>query len=130
MNAGRDQDFFWEGIDCGKFLAQCCADCAALRHPPSPACANCGSLEMTLEQLSGRGTVCSCIVSRHPSQPDAPSRLVIIVELEEGLRFVSNLVDADRSEIGVPVQLVIRDFNGKLLPLFRPAEASDAEELA
>ena len=44
------------------------------------------------------------------------------IELAEGPRLVSNLVDvpADEIEIGLPVQVVFEDIgNGVVLPLFR-----------
>jgi uncharacterized OB-fold protein len=123
MPAKRDQDFFWEGVDRGELLCQKCLGCGALRHPPLPRCGGCGSGAWEERRLSGRGVIHTWIVSRHPSQPDPTPRVVVLVDLEEGLRFVSNLVDAEAAEAGAPVELEFREVDGRRLPLFRKAQA-------
>ena len=117
----RDQDFFWEGVDRGKLLAQRCDDCGTLRHPPAPMCAQCQSLKWSQQELSGEGTVFSWLISKHPNDESIPSRTVLLVQLKEGLRLVSNLVEAETTEIGAPVELAIGDMLGLKLPLFRNA---------
>jgi uncharacterized OB-fold protein len=119
LAAKREQDFFWEGVDRGEFLAQKCLGCGELRHPPAPACPGCRSAEWAAVPLSGRGRIHTWIVSRHPSQPDPAPKLVILVDLDEGLRFVSNLVDAENVEVGAPVVLEFGEVKGRRLPLFR-----------
>jgi uncharacterized OB-fold protein len=123
VQARRDEDFFWEGVDRGEFLAQKCLDCGALRHPPSPTCDSCQSARWTAEPLSGRGAIYSWLISRHPSRPDDAPRTIILVDLEEGLRFVSNLIDGENAEIGAKVAVEFGDLNGMRLPLFRTVGA-------
>jgi uncharacterized OB-fold protein len=119
MPAKRDEDFFWEGVDRGEFLAQKCSGCGKLRHPPLPACAHCGSLDWAPHALSGRGTIYAWLVAQHPTQPDPEPQLAILVDLDEGLRFVSNLIDAKNVKVGASVALEFGEVKGKLLPLFR-----------
>jgi uncharacterized OB-fold protein len=48
---------------------------------------------------------------------------VVLVELEEGIRIVSNLVDCPNESIriGMPVSVVFEDVSSELsLPLFKP----------
>jgi uncharacterized OB-fold protein len=123
VQARRDEDFFWEGVDRGEFLVQKCLDCGALRHPPSPTCDHCQSARWTAEPLSGRGAIHSWLISRHPSRPDDAPRTMILVDLEEGLRFVSNLIDGENAEIGAKVALEFGEANGTRLPLFRTVGA-------
>ena len=123
MPAKRDQDFFWEGVDRGELLAQKCLGCETLRHPPLPRCSACGSGEWRAVSLSGRGVIHTWIVSRHPSRPDPDPRTVVLVDLEEGLRFVSNLIDAEAAKTGAPVTLEFAEVNGQRLPLFRTVRA-------
>jgi uncharacterized OB-fold protein len=61
------------------------------------------------------------IVSHHPTKPDAEPRVVVLVELDEGIRFVANLLgaDVDAIENGMRVALTIEDVDGVLLPQFR-----------
>jgi len=122
--AMRDQDFFWEGVDRGQLLVQCCIACGHLRHPPGPMCPQCLSLDWQPREVGGAGTVSTFMVSRHPTQPDDNPRIVVLVDLAEGIRMVSNLVDIDIDEVhtGLPVSVVYREVNGETLPQFRPRE--------
>jgi uncharacterized protein len=119
-----DTSFFWEGAERGELLIQRCAACRTLRHPPGPGCAACGSLEWDTLTASGRGTVYSYAVHHYPPIPGfEPPNLVGLIELEEGTRVVANLtdVDPDDVEIGLAVEVYFRDFEGVVLPQFRPA---------
>jgi uncharacterized OB-fold protein len=118
-----DDAFFWEGARDEKLLIQSCAECGTLRHPPAPMCARCGSLEHDSVESSGRGTVQSWIVSHHPTEPDAEPRVVILVDLEEGTRIVSNLIDTALYEIhnGMAVDVCFVDHGDVVLPQFLPA---------
>ena len=120
----RDQDFFWEGAKSGQLLIQRCADCGHLRHPPGPFCPKCQSEAWTSEALSGRGTVYAFIASHHPNRPEQGSRLVALIDLVEGPRLVSNLVDIDFDDVqlGMKVSVVYRDVDGIILPQFKPVE--------
>ena len=89
----EEDRFFWDGVKEGRLLLRQCAQCERIQHPPSPMCPACGSLEWSTKQMSGCGTVHSWIVSRHPTQPDEAPRVAAIIALDEGPRFVSNLID-------------------------------------
>ncbi len=120
----HDNDFFWEGVQEGKLLIQRCLSCKKLRHPPGPMCPNCQSLEWDSVEASGRGTLYSFVVMHHPPIPpfEYPNPIGLI-ELEEGTRFVSNLVgiDKDDIEVGMPVVCEFMDLeDGRKLPVFRP----------
>jgi uncharacterized OB-fold protein len=121
VTAKREQDFFWEGVDRGEFLAQRCLGCGGLRHPPSPMCSACSSPDWEPQRLCGHGTIHSWIISRHPSAPDPDPQVVVLVDLEEGLRFVSNLVDPENVGLGAAVILEFGEVKGRRLPLFRTA---------
>jgi uncharacterized OB-fold protein/acyl dehydratase len=121
-----DGRFFWEGLEHGKLLIQRCASCGELRHPPGPMCPKCHSLEWKTLEASGRGTVYSYVVAHHPPIPpfDYPNP-VVLVELEEGTRLVSNLVGVgpEEVEIGMPVVCEIVEVEeGFKLPQFRPVQ--------
>lgn len=119
-----DNRFFWDGVERGELLIQRCAGCGALRHPPRPMCPGCRSAEWDTVRASGRGTVHSYVVPRHPRLPAFPEPyVVVLVDLEEGTRLVSNLVDVepDAVRIGMPVELAVTKVDPELtLPLFRP----------
>ena len=120
----EDNRFFWEGVERGELLIQRCASCGALRHPPRPMCPNCRSLVWDTKRASGRGTVYSYVIPHHPLMPAfAEPYVVALVELEEGTRLVTNIVDVAPEDvrIGMAVALRITDVDGELtLPLFAP----------
>jgi uncharacterized OB-fold protein len=119
-----DTQFFWDGANEGRLLIQRCDGCATLRHPPRPMCPNCHSLEWEVIDASGRGTVYSFVMPRHPPLPFFDDGyIVVLVELEEGVRLVSNLVDVEPDDvsIGMPVHVRFDAFDGDVvLPVFVP----------
>ncbi|WUV94145.1 OB-fold domain-containing protein [Streptomyces canus] len=126
----RDNAGFWEGIEQHRLLIQRCTSCATLRFPWLPGCAHCGGPDWDTVEASGEGTVHSYVVMHHPSFPAFdPPYAVVLVELAEGVRMISNVVGKpyDKVRIGMPVRLVFRTYDGDLtLPVFRAA----AEEAA
>jgi uncharacterized OB-fold protein/acyl dehydratase len=121
----RDNAFFFEGAAEHKLLIQRCTSCSQLRHPPGPMCPNCHSTEWDTVESTGRGTVHSYVVNHYPQVPafDYPL-LVGLIDLEEGTRLVSNLVDIEPADvvIGMPVAVRWLDAGeGLTLPVFAPA---------
>ena len=113
-----DDAFFWEGINSQKLLIQRCGDCSVLRHPPTPICANCGSMNNQATESAGKGSILTWIISQHPTEPD--------VQLDEGTRIVSNLIDVAPTHDQVlndkRVEVCFVDYDGTILPQFRLAE--------
>jgi hypothetical protein len=118
----RDDRFFWDAVAENRLVVRRCVRCARLQQPPSPMCPACGSVEWTVEEVSGKGEVYSWIVSRHPSRPDEDARIVAIVELAEGARLVSNLRDIEPADVrnGMQVEVMFAEVGGVVLPQFRP----------
>jgi uncharacterized OB-fold protein len=121
----RDTAFFWEGTGREELRIQCCQACGALRHPPGPLCTRCGSTDRGHVVASGRGTVYSYVVHHHPPVPGKELPLVIVlVELEEGVRMLGELLgsDPDTVEIGQPVVCRMDRVDDELtLPAWVPA---------
>ena len=119
-----DSAFFWEGARRGELLGQACAACGALRHPPRPMCPRCHAVEVRTLRLSGRGVVYSWIRPRHPAPVGfAEAPVVALVELEEGIRIVSNVVGAAPGEVrqGLAVEVAFEPTRGgQAVPVFRP----------
>jgi hypothetical protein len=85
-------------------------------------CPNCGSLEWTTMAASGRGTVHSWIVSRHPTHADDVSRIVALIHLDEGVRLVSNLREVAVEDVhnDMEVEVIFAQVDSVKLPQFRP----------
>jgi uncharacterized OB-fold protein len=118
---------FWEGCKQGELRLQRCANCGAYRLPPRPICAQCLSHESEWVASGGRGRVWSWTIIHPPVLPafqdDVPYS-VVVVELDEGVRLVSNLVDVPAAEIraDLPVQVVFEPVTEDVtLPKFKRA---------
>ena len=120
-----DTQFFWDGLKDGRLLIQRCDGCGVLRHPPRPMCPHCRSLAWTPAESAGRGVVVSAVQPRHPQFPWFEDGYVVaLVELDEGVRLVTNLVDGPADPMGLRVAVRFTEFaDGLVLPLFAP-EAS------
>jgi uncharacterized protein len=120
-----DSAVFWDAAAEHRLVAQQCAGCGALRHPPRPMCPHCQSLESRIAPLSGRGTLYSYAVLHHPRHPAfGYPVLAALVDLDEGIRMVSNLVgvEPDGIAIGMPLEVTFAETDGdRWVPVFRPA---------
>jgi uncharacterized OB-fold protein len=123
-----DTAFFWEGVKEHRLLIQRCSRCGALRHPPRPMCPACRALAWDVLEASGRGTVFSFVMPRHPPLPWFDGTYIVaLVDLDEGTRLVSNLVgvEPDDASIGMPVVVRFEEFDdGVVLPVFAPETRS------
>ena len=121
----RGNQWFWDGAANRELLIQRCSNCGKLRVPPAPMCGACQSLEWEPHPASGRGTIHSWILSHHPTEPDAAPRIVALIELEEGVRVVSNVIDANPGDVDneLPVELTFETYEDVTLPQFRLARS-------
>ena len=119
----RDDQYFWDGVQDDRLLVRSCAGCRHVQHPLTPMCPKCGSVTWDTRQLSGKGTLNSWIVSRHPTEPDEEPRMVALIDLDEGLRLVSNLQDIDPADVenDMRLEVLFTEVDGVKLPQFRPA---------
>jgi uncharacterized OB-fold protein len=119
-----DAKFFWDAADRGEFVGQRCVDCCEFRFPPRPMCPKCGSLRTEVVVLSGHGSVYSWIRPRYPlPEGFAEPPIVVIVELEEGYRMVSNLyaIEFEKIVAGLPVEVFfVPTADEHQVPVFRP----------
>ena len=122
---GLDTAWWWEMAADDKLGIQRCQGCQTLRHPPRPMCGDCHSLEWDVVEASGKGSICSYTVLRHPQFPGYEYPLVIVlVDLEEGTRVTSQLVGCEPEDVdfGLQVEMLIqRDPDGFKLPVFKLA---------
>jgi len=120
---------FWEGCREHRLRIERCADCGTARFPPAGMCPRCRSSRHEWFTASGRGTVFSWIVVRHPVPKDMYAGevpyVVALVDLEEGVRMPTNIVGCEPGAIraGMPVHVVFEDVSADVtLPRFRPAQ--------
>jgi hypothetical protein len=117
---------FWEAARRHELVAQRCAGCGIWRFPARDICSRCLSREARWERVAGRGTVFSFAVMHqvyHPGFAAEVPYAVVVIELDEGARMLSNVVDCPLGEIaiGMPVEVVFEDVTPEVtLPKFRP----------
>ncbi|MCY3891399.1 MAG: OB-fold domain-containing protein [bacterium] len=124
----QDTDFFWQGSRVGELRIQQCLKCGHLQHPPGNRCPACGATDMGYTTASGKGTLYSYVVAHHPRVPSFDYPLNIgLVELEEGVRLVTNITDcdADQLKVGMPLQAWhMQTHDDVSIPVFRPARVT------
>ena len=90
LGPGHDQ--FWEWCGKGELRLQKCGSCGGINWPVRQTCEFCGQTEFAWEAMSGRGEVvswCSFHQEYYGGVMPRPYDC-ILVELEEGVLFLSN----------------------------------------
>ena len=119
--ADDDTRAFWEAAREQRLVVQHCVACRRWIWQPRPLCPSCHAADPPWEEVGGGGRVVSWTVIHPPVLrawvKDVPFA-VLLVELDEGVRMVGRLVDADHEElrIGQRVTLQWRREGAMLLP--------------
>jgi uncharacterized OB-fold protein len=118
---------FWAGTRDGELRLQRCGQCAHVYFPPRPFCPACASRDVVDFAASGRGTLYSYVINHRP-RPDWPQEphSVALVELEEGPRMISNIVDVEQTpdalQLDMALEVTFEQLSDEIwLPVFRPA---------
>ena len=116
---------FWDATSEGRLLLKRCLDCGSVIWYPRAICPDCASLRTEWFQASGRGHVYSYTVNHRTegAYSGAAPLVLAYVELDEGPRVMTNIVDAEAGglAIGLPVEVVFHGTGeGSALPRFRP----------
>ncbi len=117
---------FWEGCAARELRVQKCSACGYLRYPIAPWCPDCLDERSEWVALSGRGTILSTLVFHQGYHPAWKERLpynVVLVQLEEGPRMISNVSPLSIREIpvGTQVEVVFETEGSITIPRFRSA---------
>ena len=109
----------------GELRFQKCGDCGNWRHVPREMCPDCGSTEWDWQASSGKGTVFTWTVAARPLHPgfaDAAPYAPVVVEMEEGVRVLTEIIDCPPSDlkIDMPVEVVFESVTDDVsLPKFK-----------
>ena len=120
----EDSFEFWEGLKQGRLLTQACNICSQMNYPPMVMCSECGSFNFQWREIEGGGVLYSYVVTHqpiHPSLVDYTPFLTALIELDEGPRITSNIVNIqpEEAEIGMRLRLELFEVNPQItLPLF------------
>jgi uncharacterized OB-fold protein len=93
---------YWTGCREGKLRLQQCDACEQYQFYPRIFCSHCGHRELSWRAVSGRGRIASYTVIHRPISDAYPApSVIVLVDLEEGPRMMSSLVDTDPESVSV-----------------------------
>jgi uncharacterized OB-fold protein len=117
---------WWEALQRHELYLQRCRDCGALRYYPRALCPECLSSRTEWVRSPGTGKVYTFTITYQNGAPgfrEALPYVLAYVELDEGLKMLTNIVDCRPEEvrIGMPVAVVFDDVTPAVtLAKFRP----------
>jgi hypothetical protein len=124
-------DWFWDACNIEELRIQSCNECTNLQHPPAVRCLSCGSVLLDSVIATGKGTLHSWAIAHYPQVPAFDYPLIVgLVELDEGVRLVSNItnVEPEELEIGMPLEVHWLNVDNEFtLHQFKPAHTENQE---
>ena len=114
---------YWDAAKEHRLVVQRCQDCAAAIFYPRAVCPHCMSDRIDWIDATGRGTIYSYTVVHRapPGFADSAPYVVALIDLEEGVRMMTNVVDAPAAvRVGAAVEVTFDDVTDEItLPKFR-----------
>lgn len=125
-----DSQPYWEGARRGQLMIPYCPACQSHFFYPRPFCPRCFSWQIEWRPSSGRGTVYTFAIQYQPLNPewaDDVPYVTAVVELEEGIRLFTLLVDCEPKpealRCGMPVEVTFEPLTEEItIPRFRPVK--------
>ncbi len=117
---------FFDGAREHRLMIQKCSSCGAVMWPVKTRCDNCLQPTVDWIQASGQGTLYSFTLMHqlyHPAFASEVPYNIAQVDLAEGLRILTNIVDCPNADlrIGMPLAVTFEDVSAEVtLPKFKP----------
>jgi uncharacterized OB-fold protein len=124
---------WWEGCRKGELLIQSCTQCGNQQFYPRITCTVCMSDNLEWARSSGRGRVLTYTICRRPvseAYADDVPYVIALVQLEEGPRMMSNIVECDPESItsGMDLEVVFESWTEEItIPQFRPVASAEGQ---
>lgn len=99
---------FWDGLNERKVQIQRCDGCDSWVFYPRTRCPSCLSDLLIWREVSGQGVLYTYTLARQPTAPhfaDETPQQLAVVELDEGVRMTSTLVNVEPSDIFIGMRL-------------------------
>jgi uncharacterized OB-fold protein len=125
---------FWEATRRRVLVLQWCTECDCGIYYPRLLCPGCGSAALQWRESAGRGTVYAQ-ATHYPAasvsgdEPFDGRYSVVLVDLDDGVRMLSNVVGIEPDEVYVGQRLRLSWeplADGRALPLFAPLVQTSA----
>ncbi len=128
--ATPETQFFWEKVQESELWLQRCRDCDRPYFYPRFFCPHCHGTNVEWFRASGLSKLHTYLINHHPApgfEDEAPYAMAI-VELDEGVRMMSNIRGVENTPenlvLDMPLQVVFEALNpgfGFKVPYWRPA---------
>ena len=106
-----ENEYHWTAGRDGVLRVQRSVPCGALLFPPVPVCPYCGSTEIEVIEVSGRGTVVGCTVNVHqwfPTMPPPYAIAIVALEEDDRVRLTTNVVGCDAHDVHVGMRVAVQ----------------------
>ncbi|MFB7501654.1 Zn-ribbon domain-containing OB-fold protein [Streptomyces sp. NPDC056161] len=113
---------YWDAAAEGRLLLRRCGACGRAHHYPREFCPHCWSEDVAWTEASGRATLYTWSVVHRNDLPPFGARtpyVAAVVDLAEGLRMMTEVVDCAAGELRAGTDLTVTFRDGT--PVFRPA---------
>ena len=126
-NAGAT---FWSKAAEGVLVVPRCSECNRTFWHPRPRCPHCGSERVEWIRGSGKGAIHTFTIVRQSGDPYFKTKVpyaVAMIDLDEGVRIMTNIVDTplETLAVGMRVEVLFEDAGGGIaIPLFRAERRS------
>ena len=118
---------FWEAMREGELLLRHCGACGAVTYYPRPFCPACWSEDVSWQPAGGKATLythSTVYVNDLPPFPEQVPYIAAVVDLEEGPRMMTRVVDCapEDLEVGMALELTFTEVTDEVtIAVFRPA---------
>jgi uncharacterized protein len=106
----NESNVFWEACNKEQLVIQQCRDCSKYIFYPRIICPNCMSDQIEWKEVSGKGKIYSYTIARRPAGPsfsaDVPY-VVALVELEEGVRMMTNIINTPLESVRCDMEVEV-----------------------
>ncbi|MGY1498729.1 Zn-ribbon domain-containing OB-fold protein [Streptomyces sp. QTS52] len=116
---------YWDAAAEGRLLLRRCGGCGRAHHYPREFCPYCWSEDVVWETASGLATLYTWSVVHRNDLPPFGERtpyVAAVVDLDEGPRMMTEVVDGTEGELRVGMGLEVAFREG--VPVFRPRSGS------
>jgi uncharacterized OB-fold protein len=124
---------FWDAAKEHRFVIARCRSCGRAHHYPRPFCPFCWSEDVGWEDASGRATLYTYstvyVNDLFPFRDELPY-VAAVVDLDEGPRVMTRLVDVPEADlqVGMPVVVDFQQVTDDLtVPVFRSAATAPSD---
>ncbi|MGP4017549.1 Zn-ribbon domain-containing OB-fold protein [Saccharopolyspora sp. 5N708] len=121
---------YWEGARAGVLRIQHCSACDRHFFYPRSFCRYCASSSVRWVDVSGRARLVSYIINQRPLPGfESLSPVIALVELVEGPRLMTNIVDVTPTPenllLDMDLQVAFEERGDVVVPVFRPEELAE-----